>query len=56
MFPLGIHCGGARGWAGLSRGWGILGVRAACSGKAGGGVVPDGGAIIMQLIRLNFEC
>lgn len=39
MFPLGIHCGGARGWAGLSRGWGILGVRAACSGKAGGGGV-----------------
>ena len=22
----------------------------------GGGVVPAGGAIIMQLIRLNFEC
>lgn len=43
------------GWAGLSRGWGILGVRAACSGRAGG-VVPAGGAIIMQLIRLNFEC
>lgn len=56
MFPFGIHCGGARGGGGrgccgaggswvfvrLVRGW--------------GGVVPAGGAIIMQLIRLNFEC
>lgn len=40
---------------GVVAGLGDLGCSCGLFGD-GGGVVPAGGAIIMQLIRLNFEC
>ena len=42
---------------GIVAGLGNLGCSCGLFGEGGGGgVVPAGGAIIMQLIRLNFEC